>query len=498
MLKRDEDKMPRNQTASKFPPLHVLVIDDDAETRDNLCDILELDNHEVETADSIASTLSFPNWSEISAVLLDRKLTDGTAMEVLPHIRELAPNAAIVIVTGSADLELAIQALHQGAADYILKPIDPTALRRSLQQIAERRHLALAKERSDAAFRTLIEAAPCLIVILDDQQCIRYFSRFAEEITGYTASEVLGKECIDLFLSDEQRSLAREKLTEVLTGQGLRGMEFNIRCKNGIFRSILWNAQKLEEYEGRPTILTVGQDITNLKKVQEKALQSERLAAIGQMMTGLAHESRNALARSQACLEMLSLEVPQTPEVTDLLQRVQRAQNHLQQLYEEVRSYAAPIKLNLENWDVSAVWRLAWENLQYNQDKKEAYLNERLSCMNRHCPLDQFRMEQVFRNIFDNSLAACPKPVQIDISCTECHLDSQEALEIVITDNGPGLTPEQKEMIFEPFFTTKAKGTGLGMAIAKRIVEQHGGQICVGQEPISGSQIIIRLPRVSP
>ena len=89
-------------------------------------------------------------------------------------------------------------------------------------------------------------------------------------------------------------------------------------------------------------------DVTELKKAQELALRSERLAAIGQMMTGLAHESGNALARSQSCLEMLAWEVEDRPEALELIDRIQKAQDHLQQLYEEVRSYAAPLRLERE------------------------------------------------------------------------------------------------------------------------------------------------------
>src|SRR5207248_7685118 len=123
------------------------------------------------------------------------------------------------------------------------------------------------------------------------------------------------------------------------------------------------NAQRLPDYEGGPAVLAVGQDITGLKQSQERALQAERLAAIGQMMAGLAHESGNALARSQACLEMLELEVQDRPEALDLVGRVQKAQDHLRQLYEEVRGYAAPLRLDREVWEISGVWRQAWTNL---------------------------------------------------------------------------------------------------------------------------------------
>ena len=141
-------------------------MDDDADTRSNLCDILELDHFQVETAGTVAEVLKRKDWDRISAVLLDRRLPDGNAEELLPRLRQLAPEAAILIVTGYADLQGAIAALRQGAADYILKPINADALRASLARLAERRRLTLAKERSETAFRTLVEAAPCLIAIL--------------------------------------------------------------------------------------------------------------------------------------------------------------------------------------------------------------------------------------------------------------------------------------------------------------------------------------------
>jgi len=220
------------------------------------------------------------------------------------------------------------------------------------------------------------------------------------------------------------------------------------------------------------------------------------------MMTGLAHESGNALARSQSCLEMLAWEVEDRPEALDLIKRIQKAQDHLKQLYEEVRGYAAPLKLDREVWDLSAVWRLAWQNLALERQDREATLREETGGLDLHCALDQFRLEQVFRNILENSLAACPDPVRIEVHCTEAEIGGRPAVRVAVRDNGPGLNAEQRRRIFDPFFTTKTKGTGLGMAIAKRIVEAHGGQIAGGSasrggNPPCGAEILIVLPRES-
>ena len=259
------------------------------------------------------------NWSEITTIILDYKLPDGSAETLLPKLRQLAPRAAIIVSTGVAGLDGAILALQHGAADYILKPLNADALRASFARIAERQKLAWAKERTEAAFRTLVEAAPSMIVILRLDHTLLYLSPFAEQLTGYDAKEVVGKNYFDVFVPDTAlRESFSQELNSIVAGAPLHGFDSPVFCKDGSRRWMVWNAQLLAEYEDAPAILAIGQDITSLKQAQEKALQSERLAAIGQMMTGLAHESGNALARSQACLEMLTFESRRSTEIAQL------------------------------------------------------------------------------------------------------------------------------------------------------------------------------------
>ncbi len=447
------------------------------------------------TAGTAAEAMTRRDWARFAAIILDRRLPDATAEQLMPYLKSVAPDAAIIVVTGFADLQGVIAALRQGATDYILKPLAPDLLRTSMRRIVERRQFALAKERSEAAFRHLVEAAECLIVILRPDHTLVYFNPYTEELSGYAADEVRGRDYLALLVPDADRPAVVEELERVASGRSTPGFENSIICRHGSRRWIAWKARLLPDYEDGPAILTVGQDITVLKQAAERALQAERLAAIGEMVTGLAHESRNALQRSQACLEMLALTVPDRPAALDLITRIQKAQDHLHRLYEDVRSYAAPIKLDKTPCDLGAIWRETWAHLEPACKDKQAVLREKVDGVDLRCIADSFRIGQIMHNILDNALAAGSAPVTVEVRAEDAQLDGQPAVRIIFSDNGPGIRPEQRPKVFDPFFTTKAKGTGLGMAIAKRIVEAHGGRITVGDGDGPGAVFCITIPR---
>lgn len=608
--------------------LHILVIEDDPDTRAYLSDILELDDHQVELAGSAAEALGRGDLSSISAIILDRKLPDATADELLPRLRQAAPGAAILIVTGYADLEGAITALRQGAADYILKPIEPDGLRARIKRIAEGRQAesemkrqseiirSLLTSASDAivvadergkillfnpaverligptsvgespeqwaqlgrAYRAdgetaytlpklpisralrheqvldeevliqepggqsgrwmsvnanpiygdgelqgavviyrdigdrkraqeelrrqrdlaegLIASAPAIVLVLDPEGRITRFNRFAEQLSGFRAENVLGRDFFITMLPEHGRERIREVFRKTLGEVDTSGTVNPILTRDGRQREVRWSNRVLRDAEARVIgVLAIGQDITDLKEAQERALQAERLAAIGQMVAGLAHESRNALQRSQACLEMLTLLVVDRPEALGLIARLQKAQDHLHHLYEDVRGYAAPIRLDRRECDLTAIWREAWSHLEPQRKGRRATLLEALGEMDLRCRVDPFRLERVFCNILENALAACLDPVEVEVACTPDEIDGRAAVRVAVRDNGPGLSVEDRKRIFEAFYTTKTKGTGLGMAISRRIVEAHGGRIAVGDGTGRGAEITITLPR---
>jgi signal transduction histidine kinase len=348
--------------------VNILLIEDDLDTQSNLRDILELDGHRVEAVATLQQALERGDWSEIAVILLDRRLPDGSAEDLLPHIRQLAPGAAVIVITGYAELSAAIHSLCHGAVDFLPKPIDGNVLRASL-------------------------------------------------------------------------------------ARGAR-----------------------------------------LKEAEARAFQAERLAAIGQMMTVLAHESRSVLQESMLCLRMLELRLKANPEALELVARIEKAQRRIRRLFDDVQGYAAPITLERERCHLAELLQRTWAALLSVHAGRRAHLRQESRVRDLHGEVDAFRMEQVFRNLLENALAACPDPLEISVVWSEVELDGQCALRMRLRDNGPGFEPAQSQKVFEPFFTTKPQGTGLGLAITKRIVEAHGGRIDVGDSDRPGAELVIDLP----
>jgi signal transduction histidine kinase len=230
-----------------------------------------------------------------------------------------------------------------------------------------------------------------------------------------------------------------------------------------------------------------------LQEAQRKALQAERLAAVGQLAAGLAHESRNALQRNQACLSVLALKLRDRPAELELLARMQRAQDDLHHLYEEVREYAAPLRPEPRPCRLAGLWRAAWADLGSVRGGTGAELHE--GAGDWECAADPFLMRQVFRNLLENALAAGGSPPRVEVRCEPATLDGREAVRVRLRDNGTGFAPESRRKLFEPLFTTKVRGTGLGLAICKRVVEAHRGRIEVADGPGPGAEVLITLPR---
>ena len=366
------------------------------------------------------------------------------------------------------------------------------------RDITELRQAEEALREREERLRTILEAAPDAIITIEVTGQIENFNPAAEKMFGYSSAEVIGRNLKFLMpppYLDEHDSYLKHYLE---TGEkriiGIGREVSGLRRDGSTFPMEL----KVSEVRlgDRRLFTGIARDITARRETQERMVRSERLAAIGEAMAGLIHESRNALQRSQAGLERLRMRLKGEAESLDLLDQLQRAQEDLHRLYEDVRKYASTVRLNQEVCDLARLVESAWEDLEIQRRGRDALLHQNNDGLDLQCRVDPQALSQVVRNILENSLGATSGEVRVEVQYTEVDFDGSPAVRISFLDHGPGLTPEARERIFDAFFTTKTHGTGLGMAIAQRLVEAHGGTIAVGN-PARGAEILVTLPRRS-
>ena len=216
------------------------------------------------------------------------------------------------------------------------------------------------------------------------------------------------------------------------------------------------------------------------------------LAQLGLNMCCVTHEGRCFLQRMQVAVDELGDLVEGKPDETQFLGKLQNGIDDLSRLLAETSRFGRPLHLNVNNCNLTNVWRTAWRQICACH-KNGAELQENVVTGEMVCQADRPALIQVFRNLFENSIAASPE-AHILIEAKPKNVGDARLIELHVRDDGPGLNVAQRCQVFEPFFTTKSRGTGLGLSICKRIVEGHHGQISAkANDP--GAHFMIRIPR---
>ncbi|HSQ78097.1 MAG TPA: ATP-binding protein, partial [Nitrospirota bacterium] len=252
-----------------------------------------------------------------------------------------------------------------------------------------------------------------------------------------------------------------------------------------------------EKDEVRGVIL-IFQDITTMVHMQERVRSQERLATVGSLAAGIAHEIRNPLASLSGSIQVLQGELDLKGDNRHLMDIVVRETDRLNSIITDFLEYALPKTAQDDRIVLSS---LLEETITLLKNSKEFVEGISISC--NVDPMittrgDARRMRQVFWNLLINSCQAMPNGGAMTIGATPVSFGEVDSAwcEIVIADTGQGISREHLAKIFDPFFTTKIGGTGLGLAIAYRIIEDHGGTIAVETEEGKGTKFRILIPMI--
>ena len=227
----------------------------------------------------------------------------------------------------------------------------------------------------------------------------------------------------------------------------------------------------------------------HIQQVEQAARRSDRLAALGQLSAGLAHELRNPLGTIKASAELLQRNVSAENEVSrEMAGFIASEVDRTNSLVTRFLQFARPLKLRRDNADLTQTLDRAIA--QVEREAKGAAIYKNYEPEIAPFPFDAELMERVFYNLILNAVQASPPSGAVSVKTRA----AGDAVEIAVIDRGVGIDPQHRDSIFNPFFTTKPEGVGLGLAIVFKIVEEHGGKITVESEPGKGTVFHVLLP----
>jgi two-component system, NtrC family, sensor histidine kinase PilS len=319
------------------------------------------------------------------------------------------------------------------------------------------------------------------------------FNRAAEEITGYRATDVRGKKIFTIFGDIEKQIEAG--LESIRTRTRLPRFDIGCRTAEGHEIHLGFSVAPLvdEADNSRGYVLTF-QDLTEVMELEREVRRQERLAALGKMAAGLAHEIRNPLASMRGSVQVLASELSFSQDQSQLMQIVLRESDRLNRIVSDFLTYARPPKIERTVIELSS---LLAETIALLRNSTELRPDHLISEEYPADPVlyqgDPNQMRQIFWNLARNAIQAMPQGGELRVSLGA---KANRDVTIAFSDTGNGMSREQKDRLFEPF-NSSTGGTGLGMAIVYQLVRDHNGNVTVDSEEGKGTLIAIKLPASS-
>jgi two-component system sensor histidine kinase PilS (NtrC family) len=338
----------------------------------------------------------------------------------------------------------------------------------------------------------VIDSLPSGLATTDERLRILTFNRGAEAITGVACRAAAGRDIHEVL---QLSAPVMASIQSELTAKGARHRhEFRYRpADNRGELEIGLTATHLETPGGRAGLLFTFQDVTAIKKLERDAAIQQRLAAVGEMAAGIAHEIRNPLASMSGSIQILRQELPLSSEQEQLMDIVLRESERLNTTIRSFLAYARPQRFQIARFDLrralndtALLLRNSAEVLEGHEIAVDVPADE------LWYEADEGQIKQIVWNLATNGLRAMPRGGRLRL--VGGFEPAADGVVLSVSDEGIGIPPEELDGLFQPFHGTFAKGSGLGLAIVHRIVRDYGGEIQVSSQPGAGTTVAVRLP----
>jgi|CXWL01.1.fsa_nt_gi PAS domain S-box-containing protein len=359
-------------------------------------------------------------------------------------------------------------------------------------------------ERDQQAVRELSQAVAQtadLVMLTDREGRIEYVNPAFEAATGYVLAEVLGQTPRAIKSQVHPPELFAELWATLLTGKVFRGVFVN-RRRDGEHFYEEKTISPIRDSDGEVRhFVSTGRDITarirdeqSRQALQEAVRRAETLAALGNLVAGVAHEVRNPIFAMSSTLEALALDLGGDERFRPHFRVLAEQMERLERLMKELLDYGKPVREERREASLRQVVAAGVALCAAKAAQLEVTVENRVAAGLPRLLVDADRLSLVFRNLVDNAIDHAGEGGLVEVTSGAAGRDENEGLVILVADSGPGFADADLARLFEPFFTRRAGGTGLGLSLARRIVEEHGGLLRAGNRPGGGAEVEVWLP----
>ena len=500
----------------------VLIIDDEPRMCDSLDVLLSSQGYETQTGYSGKEAIECLARDSFDLVLLDIVMPDMTGHQIMDYINSQNQETLVIVMTGHASLDSAVESLRKGAYDYLRKPFDFEQLlkrvRNALDQSKLKKEHELVTEKlevTERRYRYLVDASPDIIYTLNCDGKFTFINSAVESLLGYKGNGLIGEHySFIVFGGDVEK--ARYHFNERRTGaRATTGVELRLKrlqnpsSRNGYLTVELKAmgmydrdvAERDKEFMGT---YGVARDITDRKRLEAQFQQAQKMEAIGTLAGGIAHDFNNLLMGIEGRASLMFLDIdsghPHFIHLKGIDDMVKRGAGLTKQLL----GFARGGKYEVRPTDLNELIEKSSE--MFGRTKKEVRIHRKYEKDLPTAEVDRTQIEQVLLNLYVNAWQAMPEGGDLYIQTESLTLNERDVnpfgvkpghyVKVSVTDTGVGIDEETQQRIFEPFFTTKemGRGTGLGLASVYGIIKNHSGIINAHSKKGEGATFNICLP----
>ncbi len=475
----------------------ILVVDDEKRFVESLHNILRHYGYTCTVAYEGSQAIECLRNDNFEIALLDVVLPDISGCAVADFIKQSCRSTAVIMLTGMNTVDTAVEAMKNGAYDFLSKPVNPEHLLKTLEKAKEHNDLKKALMVSEKRFRTLAQVAWESIVIYDNDRLLEANEQFYS-LFGYRKEELVGENFCEIIFTPESIGT----IGQYCHAQQAEGFEVSGIHKDGKMLNIEMKCCSIE-YLGRDAQVMIMRDISNRVSgeqerlaLQEKLAQASKLNALGLMAGSVAHDLNNILTAVVSYPDLLLMQMDSSDRYYNEIKKIQEAGKHAVAVVADLVSIA---RGGVRKTEITNLNQLIMEYLSSIEHSErllhftDVFVQTKLQedlvgieCSPQH-------IKKVLSNLIGNALESVHQNGTIRIETENCTiakaiatglhtLEAGEYVKLRVADDGPGIDPKHIDNIFTPFFTTKERkksGTGLGLSIVWNVVQEHRGWVQV-------------------